>query len=96
LIYSSAKALVGSAAITSFTDEAWNEFTFTGGPTITSGQVYYLGMVSESWSGVDIYYNVTAFGLINDDSGTYASPPDPLDVAGDANYQTIGGMYITN
>lgn len=59
------------------------ELTFSGGPSITSGQTYYIAIIGDGYW--DARTSADAWKLEQDASGTYASPPDPITAGTGAN-----------
>lgn len=74
----------------------WAEFTFTSGPSITSGQTYYLGITCSNDMSIKRGSATAGWYLHNDTTGSYASPPTgPLTQSGNMAYDDIG-IYVVN
>lgn len=72
----------------------WIEFTFSSG-SITSGTAYHLTVMTDD--SIKIFHNGDASSILADNSGSYASPPDPVIApSNSAVGGKLGGMYVTN
>lgn len=77
LVYDSSKVLIGTSN-SGTVAAGLRSVTFTGGPAITSGQTYYLGVWKESADGY-LYTGSGTGRLFTDTTATdFVTPPDPL------------------
>jgi len=70
--------------------QGWIESTVTLSSGIVSGNTYYPVAVADGYWGIS--HNESGFDTIQDSSGSYSTPPDPIDTDAGAGYG-YWGLY---
>lgn len=98
LVYNSSQELIATSnEISNPGDTDWTEFTFTSGPTITNGQTYYIGVITNAAAGLFPEGDAaTSENVYYSNAGSEASPPTSIsgcDVIANKDHYS---WYITN
>jgi hypothetical protein len=91
MLYNSSRVLIAYATATTTNGQSDinKDFIFSSAPTVTKGATYYISIVSDTdyaWAPA----RDTSANQISYDTGTYASPPDPMTLTDTGDDGTLG------